>query len=353
MLDLMHPFDDYYGRGNPSRDTAYYDRMPHQSHGYNPHQRAPRSTTDPYSHAPSSNAPSSTAVPKITTSSASDEYIIAASPPSGHDLRGAQAVLVGPFELQLTGVVQPKDAAYEYLTSGRTGVYAAPGRRGLLGVAPPRSLLRGDAPTQGWIALESEHGWVHTGDVQLLSRPAQPRHFARTVELPADALTRHATSHTLAAGGLQVCIPRQAARVAKRPASKAAPPKAPPTKSAPKTVVAEEAVPGDGGRLTAAAIRKPAAPKAAPPKAATSRRAAPKAAAATTEASAEVSHKRAAAAATSKPPAAGIGRHLPMSEAGPVLMEVEAAATNIQLPQETIQHWRASASGGFVPCHDD
>lgn len=118
-------------------------------------------------------------------------------------------------------------------------------------------------------------------------------------------------------------------------------------------MVAEEAVPGDGGRLTAAAIRKPAAPKAAPPKAATSRRAAPKAAAATTEASAEASHKRAAAAATSKPPAAGIGRHFPMSEAGPVLMEVEAAATNIQLPQETIQHWRASASGGFVPCHDD
>ena len=112
MLDLMHPFDDYYGRGNPSREMAYYDRLPHQSHGYNPHQRAPRSTNDPYSHAPSSNAPSSTAVPKITTSSARDEYIIAVSPPSGHDLRGAQAVLVGPFELQLTGVVQPKDAAF-------------------------------------------------------------------------------------------------------------------------------------------------------------------------------------------------------------------------------------------------
>merc|ERR1712137_1224027 len=73
---------------------------------------------------------------------------------------------------------------------------------GVLGVVPPRTVLSGEPWNHGWVALDNEEGWVHGDDLRMLLRPAPPRRFARSVDVPTDALTRHATSCVNASGSL-------------------------------------------------------------------------------------------------------------------------------------------------------
>merc|ERR1712063_17223 len=232
-----------------------------------------------------------TAEPQITTNSTADAYTIIISAPSGFKLNDPRASLVSEREMELAGVLKPATAACEFVTLGRTAVYARPSGRQVLGVVPPRTVLSGEPWNHGWVALDNEEGWVHGNDLRMLLRPAPPRRFARSVDVPTDALTRHATSCVNASGSLHITVPRResAARAAVLPDiarfTRKQPPTRPPTRPT--------------------APRKPAR-------------------------------------------SAGHAQRLPASTDGPVLAEVAASDSNVQLPQETTQHWHASACGGFV-----
>merc|ERR1712137_1396179 len=86
----------------------------------------------------------------------------------------------------------------------------------------------------GWVALDNEEGWVHGDDLRMLLRPAPPRRFARSVDVPTDALTRHATSCVNASGSLHITVPRResAARAAVLPDIARFTRKQPPTRPA-------------------------------------------------------------------------------------------------------------------------
>jgi len=275
---------------------------------YHPYDHLHHAASQPTLHRGGTPRDHRPAEPHVSTDKTADAYTITISAPDGYELDVPRASLTGTHELELHGVLQPPSSVCEYVTLGRTGVYAAPGRQ-LVGVAPARTLLRGEAPTRGWVALaggDDADGWVDEDDVRMLSRPPSPQRFARAVELPSDALARRATSRVTGNGSLHITIPRLA-RDSARAAPLAKAPRAP---------------------------QRPA-PTKAPAKVAPAPAPAPTPAPAPAPRPRHSSAKREHAAL------------LPSAE-GPVLVETtEMRAENVQRPAESMQEWYASLSGGF------
>ena len=259
----------------------------------------------------------SAAEPHFATNTTADAYTITVSAPAGHTLDGPRASLISSREMEIVGVLHPSSTSCEFLTLGRTPVYAKPLGRQLLGVVPPRTVVGGEPYKHGWIALDNDDGWVQIDGLRMISRPASPRRFSEILDVPSDALPRHATSSVLESGSLQVTVPRRQ-RAARHETAWAAPTR----RAAPQSPRSWPT------RPTAASTPpvKPAAPTPAAPKPAA---------------------RTAKRTASPKPSSAGQG--LPASADGPVLDgPVLASNCNVQLPHETTQHWHASACGGFV-----
>ena len=280
------------------------------------------------------------AEPEITTDQAADAYTIIVEAPPSFELDHPRATLNGAYKMELHGVLRGS-ALCEYVAVQRTGVYAAPGRQ-MIGVLPGRSVLRGEAPTRGWVLLEDEEGWVDADDLRMLSRPSAPQRFTRTVELPADALARSATSRVLDDGALHITVPRRETRAP--PAPPAPRPRAAETPRAPMRSAPAPAPPPAPSTRPSPARHATAAPAVAavPASPASARSAASKPKPAT---------RPPAATASAAKPARGHGHHvggaLPASTDGPVLMETESSDDNVQSPKEAVQEWIAHADGGF------
>ena len=183
--------------------------------------------------------------------------------------------------------------------------------------------MRGSAPSRhGWIGLESDGDEDEPlylrddGGLVLIQRPTrpQPQPFARHLNLPADAvLDRASCSRMRGCDGYEVTVPRrrrpQTHPMAWQPAATAT--------SAPKAQANEH---------------KTKRHQASPP---------PKGMNADKE-------NRTARPSTTSREAAGGSRDVLRNTLEPVLQECSASPENVSTPSETVQHWVATANGGFV-----
>jgi len=264
--------------------------------------------------------------PNVKVQTTHDAYLVHLLAPEGVTLSKPSASAERHSSIVLEGVLIPSQrGAYVYQCRRQVACYGEPSNFAPpVEFLPPGSCVRGSAPSRhGWIGLESDLDddeplyLRDDGGLVLLQRPTrtQPQPFARHLDLPADAvLDRASCTKMRGCEGYVVTVPR-----GRRPQTH--PPAWQPTAAATSASKAQ------ANELKAK--RHPASP---PPKGM----------------NANKENHTARPSTTSSREIAGGSRDVLRTTLEPVLQECSVSPENVSTPSETVQHWVATANGGFV-----
>lgn len=320
-FDMQSPFYQQPIRAPPSRQESFYVDL-----------QRPRAES---------------VEPSVRKETLPDAYIIALTAPNETCTIADGRAVLEDDGIVLKGTLVQEDSGYEYVSRRRTGVYAEPDQRALVGMIPSGLRFEGGAPTgSGWIALNDDESWVFDdGSLALVRQPNPhpPSAFAKKLTLPADAVLRRATAQRKLHGGVLVTVPRVRRAPAAQPHPMPVPIKSSPP--APCTVPNRASAPSQPP-----AAKPPASTGPPPGVSADEYKQAHKR---------HVAARRASSAASTSTGGSGSeaalealrALHGDASHAGPVLIECpasEAGERNVQSPTEAMEEWVAIADGGFM-----